>query len=261
MPRYRLDDVTDPDMAVCPVVGLAVDSRKHECDWHAHKRTQLLYQAEGAVTLYVADHIGQLAPSQAAWLPAGCLHRTAMHGRFSYRSLYFDVDAYPDLPASPMFLDINALLRELILRVTEWPSDRTLTPTQHRLVATLLDELAAARLAPLHLPMPRDKRARVIAQALVDDPALPLVLGDWGVRVGASERTLARIFVRETGMTFAQWRMQCRLLVAHTCLADGMSITTVAHRIGYASDSAFIAMYRRTYGFPPRRKERAGKSC
>lgn len=258
MPRYEPNKVIDPDTAACPVVGLAIDSRKHESDWHTHRRTQLLYQAEGAVTLYTADCIGQLAPSQAVWLPAGCLHRTTMHGRFSYRSLYFDVDAYPGLPGSPAILEISALLRELILRVTGWSSDQALTPAQHRLIATLLDELAAAQSAPLHLPMPREKRLRAIAQALLDDPALPLSLGDWGAQVGASERTLARGFVRETGMTFAQWRTQCRLLVAQTRLAEGMSVTTVAHMVGYASDSAFIAMYRRTYGLPPGRKTRSG---
>lgn len=256
MPRYRLHDVIDPDTAICPVVGLAIDTRKHESDWHTHRRTQLLYQAEGAVTLYTADRVGQLAPSQAVWLPAGHLHRTTMHGRFSYRSLYFDVEAYPDLPRSPATLEINALLRELILRVTEWQSDQTLTPAQDRLVATLLDELASADSAPLHLAMPREKRLRAITQALLDDPASPLSLGDWGTQVGASERTLARSFVRETGMTFAQWRTQCRLLVAQTRLAEGVSVTTVAHMVGYASDSAFIAMYRRLYGLSPGRKTR-----
>jgi AraC-like DNA-binding protein len=256
MPRYQVDDVIDPDIAVCPVVGIAIDTGKHESDWHTHKRTQLLYQAEGAVTLYTADRVGQFAPAQAVWLPAGHLHRTTMHERFSYRSLYFDVDVYPGLPAAPAILEINALLRELILRITTWPSDQMLTPTQGRLVATLLDELAAAHSAPLHLPMPREKRLRKIAQTLLDRPASSLSLTDWGSQVGASERTLARAFVRETGMTFTQWRTQCRLLVAQTRLAEGASVTTVAHMVGYASDSAFIAMYRRLYGIPPGRKTR-----
>jgi AraC-like DNA-binding protein len=256
MPRYEVDELIDPDIAVCPLVGLAIDTRKHESHWHAHRRTQLLYQSEGAVTLYTADRVGQLAPSQAVWLPAGHLHRTTMHGRFSYRSLYFDVEMYPDLPRAPVVLEINALLRELILRITEWPSDQGLTPAQQRLAATLLDELASAQSAPLHLPMPREKRLLIITQALLDDPALALSLGEWGSQVGASERTLARAFVRETGMTFAQWRTQCRLLVAQTQLAEGVSVTTVAHRVGYASDSAFIAMYRRLHGLSPARKTR-----
>jgi AraC-like DNA-binding protein len=105
--------------------------------------------------------------------------------------------------------------------------------------------------------MPRDKRLHAISQALLNDPSLPLSLDEWGLRVGASARTLARGFMRETGLTYAQWRTQCRLLVAHTQLAEGASVTAVAHRVGYASDSAFIAMYRRLYGEPPGRKNRS----
>jgi AraC-like DNA-binding protein len=257
MPRYEFDRVIDPDTAVCAVVGLAIDTEGHASEWHIHQRTQLLYQAEGAVTLYTDDRVGRLAPLQAVWLPAGQRHRTVMYGRFAYRSLYFDVDAYPDLPRSPAILEIGPLLRELILRVTEWSADNALTCEQNRLVATLLDELALAPAAALHLPMPRDKRLYAISRALLDDPSLPLSLHEWGLQVGASARTLARGFMRETGLTYTQWRTQCRLFVAHTQLAEGVSVTEVAHRVGYASDSAFIAMYRRLYGEPPGRKNRA----
>lgn len=255
MPHYPVEAVSDPDLAACPVVGLAIDTRAHASDWHVHRRTQLLYQAQGGVTLYLPDRVGQLAPLQAAWLPAGCTHRTSMHGKFAYRSLYFDVEVYPDLPAEPLILDVNPLLRELILRVTEWSADATLNPSQTHIVATLLDELAAAPAAPLHLPMPRDRRLLPIARELLAHPACPLTIEDWANRVGASGRTLARLFLSETGLSFSRWRTQCRLLAARAWLAEGMPVTEAAHAVGYASDSAFIAMYRRTYGEPPGRKK------
>ena len=89
MPRYPYERVEDPDLARCPVVGLEVDSTGHRSDWHCHRRAQLLYMAAGSVTLYFAERICQLTPLQAAWLPAGVPHRTVLHGRFAYRSLYF----------------------------------------------------------------------------------------------------------------------------------------------------------------------------
>lgn len=256
MPIYSLDTVEDPDFVACPVVGMAIDTRAHASDWHAHQRAQLLYQAEGGVTLYLTDRVGQLAPLQAAWLPAGCVHRTAMQGTFAYRSLYFDVAVYPDLPREPRILDVNPLLREMIVRVTHWPSDQPLDGPRQRLVGTLLDELAAAPAAPLHLPMPRDRRLAPIARELLADPACALSIDDWGRRVGASGRTLARAFLAETGLPFTRWRTQCRLLMARARLAEGASVTEVAHAVGYASDSAFIAMYRRAYGEPPGRRQR-----
>lgn len=256
MPYCDPGDVIDPDRATCPIVGLAVDAKQRESEWHAHRRTQLFYQIEGAVTLYTADRIGHLAPLQAVWLPAGAAHRTTSHGRLAYRSLYFDVEAYPGLPRASLIIEVGPLLRELIVRVTEWSAEAALTEVQARLVSTLLDELAAAPAAPLHLPMPRDRRLVAIATALLEDPALPWTLDAWASRVGASARTLARKFVLETGLTYAQWRTQCRLLVAHTQLAEGVSVTAAAHAVGYASDSAFIAMYRRVYGEPPGRRSR-----
>ncbi|NMK46799.1 helix-turn-helix transcriptional regulator [Achromobacter sp. Bel] len=254
MPHYSPESVLDPDSASCPIVGLAIDTRAHASDWHAHRRTQLLYQAEGGVTLFLSDRVGQLAPLQAAWLPAGCTHRTAMHGKFAYRSLYFDVQAYPGLPAEPLILDVNPLLRALILRVTDWSADAVLSLAQTRIVETLLDELAAAPAAPMHLPMPRDRRLAPIASELLANPACPLSLEDWAGRVGASSRTLERLFQAETGLSFARWRTQSRLLAARARLAEGMSVTAVAHAVGYGSDSAFIAMYRRIYGESPGRK-------
>lgn len=185
MPYYNPDQVIDPDDAICPVVGLAIDTKRHTSQWHTHGRTQLLYQAQGAVTVYTDDRVGQLAPLQAAWLPAGQRHRTVMHGQFSYRSLYFDVQAYPNLPSLPAILEVSPLLRELILRVTQWSADDALNCAQTRLVATLLDELAAAHTLAMHLPMPRDKRLQAISRALLDDPSLALSLSmHGGIKLG-----------------------------------------------------------------------------
>ncbi|WP_230941457.1 helix-turn-helix domain-containing protein [Burkholderia cepacia] len=95
------------------------------------------------------------------------------------------------------------------------------------------------------------------SNALLDDPSVSRTLDEWASQVGASARTLARLFVRETGLTYAQWRTRCRLLVAQAQLAEGASVTAVARAVGYASDSAFIAMYRRVYGKSPGRRNRS----
>lgn len=253
MAHHEPNHVIDLDAASCPIVCIAYESMEHDSEWHAHQRTQLLYLTEGAVTLQTADRIGHLAPLQAIWLPAGLQHRAVMQGRFAYRSLYFDVQAYPDLPRAAVIIEVSPLLRELVVRVTEWPADGALTDTRARLASVLLDELEAAPASPLYLPMPR---LGTIANALVDDPSEQRTLDEWADRVGASARTLARLFVRETGLTYVQWRTRCRLLVAQAQLAEGASITEVAHAVGYASDSAFIAMYRRLYGEPPGRRNR-----
>ena len=101
--------------------------------------------------------------------------------------------------------------------------------------------------------MVSDKRARRITDTLLDYPSDTRTLQDWARELGASERTLARLFSRETGMTFGQWRQQVKLLAALARLARGESVTAVAFDLGYASQSAFIAMFRRALGRTPGR--------
>ncbi len=67
-----------------------------------------------------------------------------------------------------------------------------------------------------------------------------------------STRTLYRRFLRETGITFAQWKQQARLLESIRRLADGAPVTTVAPDLGYESPSAFSTMFRRALGVAPR---------
>lgn len=71
--------------------------------------------------------------------------------------------------------------------------------------------------------------------------------------MGASGRTLARLFRREIGMTFGAWRQQARLIEALARLGTGEPVTHVALDLGYESPSAFTAMFRRSLGVTPSR--------
>ena len=59
-------------------------------------------------------------------------------------------------------------------------------------------------------------------------------------------------------MTFAGWRQQLRLGHALQRLAAGGSVTSVALDTGYASVSAFVSVFRRTFGQTPGRHFRSG---
>ncbi|MFJ7111440.1 helix-turn-helix domain-containing protein [Pseudomonas sp. NPDC098740] len=64
--------------------------------------------------------------------------------------------------------------------------------------------------------------------------------------------------VSETGFTFSQWRRRARLLRALERLAAAVPVTTIALELGYENVSAFIAMFRRTFGVTPGRYFIAG---
>lgn len=122
-----------------------------------------------------------------------------------------------------------------------------------RLLQVLLDRLAALPAAPLGLNWPRDPRIQRIADALSRDPALSLVLDDLAAAAGVTARTAARLFVKETGQTFGQWRQQLRLLAALEHLGAGASVTQVALEVGYNDVSSFITVFRAAFGDTPAR--------
>ena len=117
----------------------------------------------------------------------------------------------------------------------------------------LVDEISisAAERLGLYLPDPKDRRVKPVVEAIKANPTHKHSAEDWARRVGASSRTIDRIFRAETGMSFEQWKRQAILLEALRQLSDGKSVTTVALNLGYESPSAFVAMFRRTLGTTP----------
>ncbi|MFJ1461168.1 helix-turn-helix transcriptional regulator [Nocardia sp. N2S4-5] len=116
-----------------------------------------------------------------------------------------------------------------------------------------MDELHEAREQPLHLPQPRDDRLRAVAGLLYDNPADNSSLTELGRSVGASARTLSRLFHNELGLTFYEWRTQLRVYHALVLLADGHDTTYVSHACGWANPSSFITAFTALVGTTPGR--------
>lgn len=233
---------------------------------HTHERGQLLFAFAGVMTVSTAAGSWTVPPERAIWVPAGVEHTVRFHGGAAMRTLYLDADAVPAFARAKdgakdgdgvRVIAVTALLRELILRACTLPVLYDEAGPDGRLMAVLVDELAAGPTAGIGLPMPRDRRLASVCRSIVADPADDRTLEGWAEAVGASARTLARLFRRETGMGFAAWRQQARLQAAVARLAAGAGVTEVALDLGYDSPSAFTAMFRRTLGQPPRRYVRA----
>ena len=251
----------DFDDPARPVVALAVDyDGPHHMAPHHHLRAQLVYASEGVMTVSTAEGTWVVPPQQAVWVPPGVLHEVSSGGPMAWRTLYLHPSATAGLPESCCVVTVPPLLRELIQQATKLPHGYGPDGPEARLMAVIPDQLRRLRPEPLHLPMPLDRRLKAITEALMAEPSNRLALGDWARRAGASERTLARLFRSETGMTFGAWRQRLRLLEAIARLAEGAAVTTVAYDLGYDSPSAFVAMFRRELGQPPGRYLRQARA-
>jgi AraC-like DNA-binding protein len=171
-----------------------------------------------------------------------------MHGRVSVRSLYFSA-RLGILPAAVRVLNVPPLVRELVLHaVSHAPLD--LAVAEHnRLIGVLSDQLRALPQAPLQLRLPSDPRALAMARLLAAGSEVAAAVRT----AGASRRTLERLFLGETGMSLGAWRRRQRLVEALRLLAEGESVTAVAHRVGYSTSSAFGFAFHRELGQTPAR--------
>ncbi|MEU4329987.1 helix-turn-helix transcriptional regulator [Nonomuraea dietziae] len=216
---------------------------------HRHDDHQIVYAGSGVLAV-TTDAGTWFAPgTRAIWVPAGCVHAHRAHGHLDLHLLGLPADTNPLGLDAPTVLAVSPLLRELILACTRGPLDDT--PERLRLRAVLLDQLRASPQQAVQLPAPTDPRLAAVCDLLRRDPADPRGLAALAVIAGAGERTLSRLFRRELGMTFPQWRTQLRLYHALRMLADDLPVTTVAHRCGWSSTSAFIDVFRRAFGYTP----------
>jgi transcriptional regulator GlxA family with amidase domain len=155
------------------------------------------------------------------------------------------------LPDGPAVLKVSPLLREILVALTSFDG-APYTPRQRASMEQVaLDQLRRVDQLPVGLPTLTDDRLRAIVSLLRADPADERTLASLGVAVGASERTLSRLFRQEAGMSFPQWRTQFRLQHALVLLADRTPVTTTALACGWSNPSAFIETFRRAFGATP----------
>lgn len=220
-------------------------------DWHDHKRGQLIYAAEGVITIFIRKGSFVLPPQRALWIPAGVEHMAKCRSDVSLRTLYIEADSQTKLPEECRVIEVSELLRALILQAMKITAKYKDNTREERIMRLIVDEIEVMPIEPLLIPMPGDKRLAAVCQSFLDDPTQGEDLTYWAEAACMSRRTFTRLFRQETDMSFSAWRQHARLLEALSRLSVGDPITTVAFDVGYNSSSAFTSMFRRTFGVPP----------
>ena len=245
----------DPDKVARPVlaVGLELVTGGFELDVHTHRKAQLFYMRRGEVTCEASNALWLVPPQSALWIPGDTPHRLKGRAPIEGLSLFVEPDAIATLPRECCAVSVSPLLRELLSRAEELPPLYPLGGRESRMVTVLLDELAAARVEELRLPMPTDARLRKLAEWLLAHPSDGATLQQCAKRVGLGERTLNRLLVQDTGMSFGRWRQRLHIILALQWLSRGASVQSVAIDLGYESASSFVTMFRKALGTSPAR--------
>jgi AraC-like DNA-binding protein len=231
---------------------------------HSHAWAQLAYCATGVLQVTAEGgtakaHGGEITyivpPSRAVWIaPARSTTSPCWKPPSSARSTSTPAPR-PGLERLPRAGGVAAAAR-IDHALDTSALDRPLDPTREQLLSGLvLDELTHADTQALGVPMPHpqtgDKRLRALCEAVLRAPAQRATLAEWAADTGASERTVARLFRDELGLSYQQWRQQAILAHALPLLTRGQPVSAVAAASGYASDSAFTAMFKAAMGQSP----------
>lgn len=224
-----------------------------------------MYAARGVLSVHTERGTSIVPANRVGWIPAGFTHYHRAHSDTDMRILFLPPSLARLAPGHPAVFMVSGLAREILLALTgpgnydraAGDYDRAARHYDRaalaRLRRVLVDELHEAHEQPLQLPEPRDDRLQAIAQILYQQPADNTSLAELGQAIGASGRTLSRLFHSELGMTFYEWRTQLRIYHALVLLADGHDTTHVAHACGWANSSSFIAAFTSIIGTTPGR--------
>ena len=232
------------------VVGVASILGVHDSGRHTHTKDQLLFSQRGCMVITMAGMKCVLPPIRAAWIPAGIEHSAQMTNVSHYRSLFFNESLQSKLSRKMRILDVNPLFLALIDRMAMWSFDKS----EDEMINSLnlfIEELNAAKDTHLNLPLPYDYRLKDWLLKVNNDDFLAPTLTQLSTEVGASTKTITRIFTKETGMPYQSWRQQWRVLAAIELLSKQLRVTDIAYRLGFSSDSAFISFFRQKTGFTP----------
>jgi len=243
-----LDDIDQPAVAL----RMHLDDHVAEIPIHQHRKGQLVLALHGAVTCQVEGAFWIVPPQCGVWIPGDMPHsnRATPNARLCY---LFAEPSIAHLPNDCCTLSISPMVREIILHLADAPLDYDRGGHIDRLAHFLLDELALMPVERLYLPISDHPKIRKMADTLNASPGDRSTIVQWAKRLAMSERSLARLVVKETGLTFGRWRQQLHLLVAIRELAGGASVQRVSSDLGYESVTAFITMFKKALGHPPGR--------
>ncbi|MBJ7287701.1 MAG: helix-turn-helix transcriptional regulator [Williamsia sp.] len=215
---------------------------------HEHTTHQIAWASAGVLTVRIVDRQWVLPPTRALWIPAGLAHQTASLRGAAMRGIY--IDPTQTRWAEPTLVSVTPLIHHLFDHLTQL-TDRESIAARRRAEAVLFDLLTPTDVTTLRLRWPNDERARVVADAVASQPADQRTLAQLADEVGIGERTIARSFRTDTGITFGRWRTHVRIAAALPLLAEGMAVARIAVRVGYSTPSAFVAAFSREVGVPP----------
>ncbi|WP_410210269.1 AraC family transcriptional regulator [Aquirhabdus sp.] len=226
---------------------------RHQVDLHQHERGQLIYATSGIMELSTKDELWLIPPRFGVWIPAYTPHKMTTKTNVDLNTLFVDTQHWNKaFPTEPCGVEVSSLLHELLIRAASFPIEYSPQSVEWKTIDLLVEELQWTKGISLLTPAPSmDKRLQDLCHILIINPSDNHSLEEWSSQVGATTRTLSRLFKQELNTTFSLWRQQLRIVHAIPSLMAGKPMSEIAHQLGYSSQSTFTVMFKKIMGKTP----------
>lgn len=248
MPRIDAGYIFNPDEINNCVIGIAVRIQHRESSYHQHQKGQLIFTQKGCMRLSMATSAHILLPSRLFWIPPSVFHRVQVTYSAEYRSVYLSQDLSKKLPAEPTSFYMNDFIKAVLEKfaLSDWNTswDDELGKAMLFVFFNELNNLPRSNID--WLIYPTDKRLLNL-HTIKNLPTLKKLANN----VGASEKTISRVLLKETGLSYAKWRQQWLKQRAIELLAQNYSTSEISDELRFSSDSAFVHLFTKLMGLPP----------
>lgn len=249
MAWIEADALFNPDQLTAPIIGITSQLMRHNSGIHQHHKGQLLFAEQGSMKVIIQERLSVIPPQKIVWIPPKYPHQVFFTEVVGYRSIYIDTKIFPTLPIEPATWNCRPLLKAIVEEIAQadWQTNWQLPAREAYWLILLWQELQYAPRADHYLMLPQDYR---LQHYNFLESAPPLA--ELSQKVAASERTITRIFLKETGLHYQAWRQQWRLFRAIELLNSSKSILDIALILGFSNDSAFSTFFKNMTGDSPR---------
>ncbi|MFM2479923.1 AraC family transcriptional regulator [Celerinatantimonas sp. YJH-8] len=218
---------------------------------HSHPRAQLVWSNQGIMKVTVPGAQWLVPPSHAIWVPGGMEHEMTANTEVLTCFIFVDQRASDSMPNRCTVLHMTPLMQQLLIHFLNLSTPHGSKQRLQRLSWVIMDELAELDETPLDLPDGQSERFKPITHYLVQNQTKNPTLSQLASEFALGDRTLERLFKKETGLTFSEWNQRLKFIRAIELLNEHKSSFEIAAQLGYRSASAFTAAFKKQFGTTP----------
>lgn len=220
-------------------------------DYHSHPRAQIISCDRGVMEVVTKENIWLVNPLQSVWIASYEEHQVYFPNNVKVISAFIDKSQLKNLPKNSFAFDTTDFIKSILAKIILFSNPKRLTSKQNRIFKVFLDEIACLKPSSTYLPISHDDRVKKVTDALISNFSDKYTIDYYAGLSCVSSRTLSRLFVKELGMSFGDWKMRAKMLEAIKQLGEKKAVKDIAYELGYENVSSFIATFKKHFHTTP----------